>query len=106
MNSLDAEFSTLVDDVRTLVSLLDEAGETFWVDTLTRGLAQVEERRLSGVTFVLGCYGGQDSFSDLVIGERWQRANPLKYQNLNARLQHLRTRTFESAKVIASRRSW
>jgi hypothetical protein len=41
-----------------------------------------------------------------VIGRQWSTLDPLKFRNLNARLGELRTRTFESANVIASRRSW
>ena len=106
LNSLELEFATLEADVRALVGLLEEAEETFWSNTLARGLRQIEAHHLSGATYILGCYGGEDTFSDLVIGGKWSRADPLKYRNLNARLGHLRTRTFESANVIASRQSW
>ena len=106
MSNLEDEFATLAADVRALVSLLDEAEETFWSNTLARGLRQIEARRLAGATYVLGCYGGVDTFSDLVIGAQWSRSDPLRYRNLNARLGHLRTRTFESANAITARRSW
>jgi len=106
LNSLELEFATLEADVRALVGLLEEAEEKFWSNTLARGLRQIEAQHLSGATYILGCYGGEDTFSDLVIGKKWSRAEPLKYRNLNARLGHLRTRAFESANAIASRRSW
>lgn len=106
MSSLDAEFAALEADVRALIGLLTEAEETFWTNTLARGLRQVEAHRLSGVTYILGCYGGENTFSDLVIGIKWARSEPLKYRNLNARLGHLRTRAFESANAITARRSW
>ena len=54
----------------------------------------------------LGCYGGTDTFSDLVIGRHLETTDPLAFQNLNARLSHLRTRTFEAANAITSRRAW
>lgn len=106
MSNLHDEFATLAADVRELVSLLQEADETFWSNTLSRGLRQIEAHQLAGATYILGCYGGIDTFSDLVIGGRWSRSDPLRYRNLNARLGHLRTRTFESANAIAARRSW
>ncbi|MGE0621018.1 MAG: hypothetical protein AB7I04_22660 [Pseudomonadales bacterium] len=106
MGNLEEEFATLAADVRALVGLLQEAEETFWSNTLSRGLRQIESNKLAGATYILGCYGGVDTFSDLVIGRQWSRSDPLRYRNLNARLGHLRTRTFESANAIAARRSW
>lgn len=106
MSVLEAEFAALEADVQALVGLLEEAEETFWANTLARGLRQVQAHRLAGVTYVLGCYGGEHTFSDLVIGQRFSRSQPLKYRNLNARLSHLRTRAFESANAITARRSW
>ena len=106
MSALDQEFATLEADLEALLGLLREAEETFWVNTLARGLRQIQANELGGATYILGCYGGQDTFSDLVIGERWSESEPLRYRNLNARLTHLRTKTFESANAIAARRSW
>lgn len=106
MGNLEDEFATLAADVRELVGLLQEAEETFWSNTISRGLRQIDARQLAGATYILGCYGGVDTFSDLVIGNRWSRTDPLRFRNLNARLQHLRTRTFESANAITARRSW
>ena len=104
--SLDAEFAKLETDVRALVGLLIEADETFWSNTIARGLRQIEAHKLAGATYILGCYGGVETFSDLVIGQKWSKAEPLRFRNLNARLGYLRTRTFESANAIAARRSW
>ena len=106
MGALEAEFTVLAEDVRALVGLLHEAEETFWSKTLARGLTLIEARQLAGATYVLGCYGGEDTFSDLVIGQGWSAVEPLRYRNLNARLSHLRTKTFESANAITARRSW
>jgi hypothetical protein len=106
MTALESEFAALEADVTALVALLEEAEEAFWARTLARSLGQIQAHRLAGVTQVLGCYGGVDTFSDLVIGRQWSTLDPLKFRNLNARLGELRTRTFESANVIASRRSW
>ena len=104
--TLHEQFDTLAHLLRQTISLLQESEDKFWVAYLQRGLRQVEERKLAGATFVLGCYGGQDTFSDVVIGSHWQEAEPLKFKNANARLQTLRTEVFESAGAIASRRHW
>ncbi len=106
MSSLEQEFATLEVDVQALLGLLQEAEETFWSNTIARGLRKVRAQKLAGATYILGCYGGEDTFSDLVIGERFYRSEPLRYRNLNARLSLLRTRAFESANAIAARRSW
>ena len=106
MSPLEQQFDDLDQRVRTLIGLLEEAEETYWVAYFRRSLGQLAERRLSGATFVLGGFGGQDTFSDLVIGRRWQDADPLRFRNLNARLSHLRTGTFEAANAITSRRAW
>ncbi len=105
-SSLDEEFRSLEAQVRELISLLEEEEERFWISYFKRGLKQLEENRLSGATFILGCYGGVETFSDYTIGERWRQADPLRYRNLNARLGHLRTQTFEAANAITARRSW
>ena len=106
MGDLDQEFRTLERDVEELIALLQEEDETFWSNYLRRGLSQLSENRLSGVTFILGCYGGVETFSDFHLGERWQDEEPLRYRNLNARLNQLRTTVFEAANVITARRSW
>jgi hypothetical protein len=106
VSDLDAQFQALGDSVSQLIGLLEESDDLFWVPYLKRGLIQIRQNRLSGATFILGCYGGEETFSDLVIGRRFERADPLRFRNLNARLSHLRTQTFEAANAITSRRSW
>jgi hypothetical protein len=86
--------------------LLDEADEKYWKFMLERALPKVNAHELAGATLILGCYGGMDTFSDLIIGKVYESGEPLKYQNLNARLTHLRTRTFEAARRIAPRQLW
>ena len=104
--SLQAEFEHLERLLQELLSLLAEADETFWKRYLERGVAKIERRELAGATYVLGCYGGEDSFSDLTIGEPHKATQPLHYKNLNARLGRLRTDVFTSASRIASRELW
>ena len=106
MSSLERDFAVLEKDLQALLSLLEEAEETFWRNTLARGMRQVRDQKLAGATYVLGCYGGVETFSDLVIGRNFEDSEPLRFRNLNARLSNLRTRTFDSANAIAARRSW
>lgn len=106
VSELDAQFATLARDIEELGGLLAEAGEPFWTHQLDRALPLVRERKLAGATFVLGCFGGADTLSDLVIGASWETADPLRFRNLNARLMRLRTRVFESANAITARRAW
>lgn len=106
VSELDRQFDQLGDNVARLIDLLEESGDPFWIPYLKRGLARIREHKLSGATFVLGCYGGTETFSDLVIGRRYERTDPLAFRNLNARLSHLRTATFDSANAITSRRAW
>jgi hypothetical protein len=106
MSDLDAQFETLARDVEELRGLLTEVEDRFWIAYLDRGLALVRQRRLAGATFVLGCFGGTGTLSDLVIGREWQTTEPLRFRNLNTRLAALRTRVFESANAITSRRAW
>ncbi len=106
MTALEDQFEALDASVRELLDLLHEADETFWSRTFQRALPQIEQRRLSGATFVLGCYGGVDTFSDFVLAPHLEADEPLRFQSLNARLVRLRTQTFEAANAIAARRAW
>ncbi len=106
MSMLQKQFDELGEDVTRLIGLLEESQDPFWIPYLKRGLAHVRQNRLAGATFILGCYGGENTFSDLVIGRRFEESDPLRFRNLNSRLSDLRTRTFESANAITSRRAW
>ena len=103
---LAEQFETLANLLRQTISLLEESDERFWISYLKRGLRQVDEHRLAGATFILGCYGGEDTFSDFVIAPHWQQEAPLQFENANARLNHLRNGIFTAASAIASRRHW
>jgi hypothetical protein len=89
---LEARFIELEVRLEALLHLLDEGGETFWQRYLDRALAEVRERRLTGVTYVLGCYGGEATFSDLTLDE----------PALDRRLTHLRTTVFTLANALAA----
>jgi hypothetical protein len=106
VTELDRQFDELGASVSQLIALLEESGDPFWIPYLKRGLAQIRENRLSGATFVLGCYGGADTFSDLVIGRRFEEDDPPAFRRFNTRLTELRNQTFEHANAITSRRAW
>ncbi len=103
MGPLQKEFDALAHALKQTISLLEEREERFWVPYLKRGLRQVEQQHLAGATFILGCFGGAETFSDLRLhaGE-----DDLAGRNANARLMHLRDAIFASASAIASRRHW
>ena len=105
-DTLGEEFELLAALLRQLIGLLEECDDRFWLAFMKRGLVQVEARRLAGATFVLGCYGGVDTFSDVVLARHWEHSEPLKFRNANARLSALRDGIFTSASAIASRRLW
>jgi len=90
---LEARFVELEVRLEELIGLLEAADETFWLRFMSRGLREVRERRLAGVTYVLGCYGGESTFSDATLGRA----------DLDRRLAHLRTSIFEVANHIAAR---
>jgi len=106
MSQLEIQFSILAQDITELVGLLEEAAVPFWIAYLNRALRLVREHKLAGATFVLGCFGGEDTLSDLVIGRQWADSEPLRFTNLNARLNAVRTRVFDSANAITARRAW
>lgn len=106
MSTLEQQFRDLDDQVSRLIALLEESEDRFWIPYLRRGLVLVRQNKLAGATFILGCYGGEATFSDLVIGRRFAATDPIRYRNLNQRLSHLRTSTFEAANAITSRRAW
>jgi hypothetical protein len=89
---LDDKFIALEADVAALIDLLRAANEPLWPRLFAHGLVQIRARRLSGATYVLGCYGGAETFSDLTL------ASPLHQQ----RLVQLRNRIFALADAIAT----
>ncbi|RPG45983.1 MAG: hypothetical protein CBC94_005445 [Gammaproteobacteria bacterium TMED134] len=106
MTTLNQQFIDLSNITRELLGLLREAEEPFWVMCFERALPKVDAHELAGATLILGCYGGMDTFSDLEIGKALVGSDPLSHRNLNSRLDHLRTQTFEAARRIAARQTW
>ncbi len=104
--SLAAEFTRLEQALAELIELLQEENERHWASYLSRALPDIAARRLAGATYVLGCYGGEDTLSDLIVARGAAAADPQGFADINARLTAVRTRVFESASTIASRRLW
>jgi len=104
--TLNQQFIDLGNATRELIGLLNEADERFWVMCMQRALPRIEGHELAGATLVLGCYGGMDTFSDLQLGKELIDSDPVRYRNLNGRLDHLRTTTFEADRLIAARQTW
>jgi hypothetical protein len=104
--SLNQQFADLASSTQRLISILQEADERYWLRTFRRALPLVEANKLAGATHILGCYGGMDTFSDLVVGEDLRDIEPLRFKNLNARLHEVRNELFVAANRITSRESW
>ena len=103
MSRLEEAFKDLAGSVRQLIALLEEAGEPFWSKTLTRSLKLLDEQQLRGATFVLGCFGGEETLSDFRLSASDE---DLGAKNRAARLNHLRDQVFKQADLIASRSLW
>jgi hypothetical protein len=103
---LDQQFQDLVAVTQRVISLLCEADEKYWSRGLQRALPLIHQRKLAGATHILGCYGGEQTFSDVVVGEQWRTSDPLRFANVNARLHHQRNELFAAANKITSRDSW
>lgn len=91
---MDARFSGLAAHLQELTELLRGADERFWLRFMTHGLAQVRAHRLAGATYVLGCYGGADTFSDFSL--------VAPHDTGNRRLNELRNEIFRLANAIAA----
>ena len=102
-DDLGVTFEELAVRLEELIELLDAADERLWLRYMRRGLQHVRERRLAGATYVLGCYGGENTFSDLVVARGSESGDSTRYLVLNRRLHHLRDSIFRLANDIASR---
>jgi alpha-D-ribose 1-methylphosphonate 5-triphosphate synthase subunit PhnG len=91
---MDERFRALEADLQELIDLLNVANDTFWLRFMRQGLVQVKARRLSGATYVLGCYGGAETFSDLEL--------PGSGAATNQRLIELRNEIYALANAIAA----
>ncbi len=104
--SLRDEFRNLERLTKDLISLLEEDQDSFWPLYLKRALPKLEQRQLAGATYLLGCFTGEGSMSDLVLASQYEQSDALRYRTANARLTRLRNDLFASAQKIASRQLW
>lgn len=89
---LEARFVELEVRLEELIALLTRVDERFWRRMFERCMPEVRARRLTGVTAVLGCFGGEDTFSDLTVGAELDARRLIK----------LRTAIFDVANGIAA----
>lgn len=107
MESLNQQFDNLESTVREIIGLLQESdGQKYWLLMFNRSLPLIKARELAGATMVLGCFGGENTFSDLTLNQSFKNNGALHLKNLNSRLDGLRNRLFETANRIASRELW
>ncbi len=87
--------------LRELLSLLESAGEVHWREWMEKSLGIIERRDLAGVERILEAYGGMGSFSDLFLSSSNGSKIPGGLgQEVNDRLESIRTRLYELAKYI------
>lgn len=99
---MTAKFEELSARLEELLVLLEDADELLWLRFMNQAARKVRKKTLAGVTYVLGCYGGEDTFSDLVIHPQLKTRDPRRYQLSNKRLKHLRSTIFTLANDIAA----
>jgi hypothetical protein len=62
----------LVDTLGEIAAVLEADGETHWRTWAITARSRLQDSDFSGITYVLGAYGGMGSFSDLVVGQTSQ----------------------------------
>ncbi len=87
--------------LRELLSLLESAGEVYWLEWMEKSLRVIERRDLAGVEKILEAYGGMGSFSDLFLSaSNGSKIPDGSGQEINHRLESIRTKLYELAKYI------
>jgi hypothetical protein len=98
MTTIPSPMDDLEARLEELLDLLAEHREPYWHRRLSAALDGVRANRLGGVSQVLGVYGGEDTFSDLVLAP----ADPARATVANRELVRLRDRVFELADGISN----
>lgn len=93
----------LVEVLGSLIELLRSDGETHWSAWMAKSKARLEASDFSGITHLLGAYGGMGSFNDLILCQQmvggrfsWKAGHEEK----NDQLSQLRSRAWELADAI------
>lgn len=92
----------LAEELEALISLLDEAGEPYWLRWMQTALARINRNELGGISKVLAAYGGYQTFSDLELAPALKAADARRHAQLNARLADHRDRIFMLADTVAN----
>ena len=95
--------SSLIAVLSELIELLERDSETHWSNWMRNAKSRIEASDYSGITHLLGAYGGMGSFNDLILGQSLQRGKIVWKDNqaeLNEELSRLRSEAWELATYI------
>jgi hypothetical protein len=93
----------LITVLQSLIDLLQRDNETHWSKWMRVSKSRIEASDFSGITHLLGAYGGMGSFNDLILGQNMQRGKIVWKDNqteLNEELSRLRNEAWELATYI------
>jgi len=100
---MGAKTKELVAVLQSLIDVLDRDNQTHWSKWMRVSKSRIEVSDFSGVTHLLGAYGGMGSFNDLMLGQSIQRGKIVWKENqaeLNEELSRLRSEAWELATYI------
>ena len=98
---MDPKTSKLLSLLDQTIGLLDRCKEAHWSRWLDNVRKQIESRDFSGITALLGAFGGMGSFNDLVIHPRnGHNIEDEAVAAVNEKLDGLRGSVFEVADEI------
>jgi len=86
-----------------IIQLLQEDGETHWVNRISEYRDRISDSDYFGVEDLLSDYGGMGSFTDLVLGQVFENGNHTWKANSNQsnkNLRELQSRAFKLATDI------
>ena len=93
----------LIEVLTSIIDLLKSDGETHWAAWMRKSKSRLESSDFSGITHLLGAYGGMGSFNDLIICQQmiggkfsWKDGHIEK----NDELSRLRSEAWELADAI------
>jgi hypothetical protein len=93
----------LISVLSELITLLESDGEVHWARWMRISKSRLEASDFSGITHLLGAYGGMGSFNDLTICQRMKNG---KFEwadghvEKNERLTNMRSKAWELADAI------
>ena len=94
------ELIGVLDDI---IEILDSDGEMRWSGWMRTSKSRLESSDFSGITHLLGAYGGMGSFNDLIICQQYENGEfswADGHIEKNNRLSDLRSRAWELADEI------